>query len=168
MKPRLLPSLPLLLSALLLLAACEAEDDALPVLEGPPAFEQEGTLTFLRPDGSAAATIAIEIAETQAERARGLMARREMGYDRGMLFLFSEADTTGFWMKNTPMSLDIIFVGPDSQVVSIARRTTPFSEETIYPGAPKQFVVEVRAGFAERFDLTDSTRIRWSRASDAN
>jgi uncharacterized membrane protein (UPF0127 family) len=68
------------------------------------------------------------------------------------------------WMKSTPLPLDIVFVAPDSQVINIARRTTPFSEETIEPIAPRKFVVEVRAGFADRFGLTDSTRIRWTRA----
>lgn len=67
-------------------------------------------------------------------------------------------------MKNTPLPLDIVFVAPDSQVINIARRTTPFSEKSIEPAAPRNFVVEVRAGFADRFDLTDSTRVRWTRS----
>lgn len=153
----------LVLAALALLPACADDEGRLPTLEDEPQFQKEGTLTFYDPDGEPIRTIDIEIAETDEERARGLMGRRQMGYDRGMLFIFDETNTSGFWMKNTPMPLDIVFVGPDSQVVSIARRTTPFSEETIEPEGPKRFVVEVRAGFADRYDLSDSTRIRWER-----
>ena len=126
-------------------------------------FTPEGTLSFVSPTDSVLRTIDIEIAETDAERARGLMFRRSMGYDKGMLFIFEQADQSGFWMKNTPMSLDILFISPDSSVVSIAKRTTPFSEATITPDGPKQFVVEVRAGFADRFGINTGTRIRWQR-----
>ena len=130
---------------------------------GEPSFEQEGTLAFYQPNGDTLATIAIEIADSDSERQRGLMQRRSLGYDRGMLFIFDETSTNGMWMKNTPLPLDIVFVAPDSQVINIARRTTPFSEDTIEPAAPRRFVVEVRAGFANEFGLTDSTRVRWVR-----
>jgi hypothetical protein len=127
-------------------------------------FQTEGVLTFYQPNGDTLTTIDIEIAETDAERRQGLMRRRSMGYDRGMLFIFEEVDDSGMWMKNTPLPLDIVFVAPDSQVINIARRTTPFSEKNISPAAPKKFVVEVRAGFANRYNLTDSTRVRWRRS----
>ena len=159
--PRLLAfALALLLTATI---GCSAEDEQ-PGMTMGEAFTKEGTLAFVQPRGDTLRTIDIEIADTPEQRARGLMFRRSMPYSRGMLFLFPQADTTGFWMKNTAMPLDIIFVAPDSQVVSIARRTTPFSEEQILPGGRKQFVVEVRAGFVDRFNVTDSTRIRWTRS----
>ncbi len=150
----------LLLSLSLLGCPSTGNEDS---VETGTEFTKEGTLTFIQPDSSSAATIDIEIADTPEERERGLMFRRSMGYDRGMLFLFDTADESGFWMKNTAMPLDIIFVAPDSQVVSISERTRPFSEDQIRPAAPKQFVVEVRAGFVNRFGITDSTRIRWQR-----
>ena len=154
-----------LLLAAALVAGCGA-DNPNNVINTGTEFTKEGTLSFITPTDSVIRTIDIEIAETDAERNQGLMHRRSMGFGRGMLFLFDRADESGFWMKNTPMPLDIVFVGPDSQVVSIAKRTTPFSEETIYPAAPKQFVVEVRAGFADRFGIEEGTRIRWQRASE--
>lgn len=126
-------------------------------------FQKEGTLAFVQPSGDTLTTIDIEIADTESERQQGLMHRRSLGYDRGMLFVFDSVDEQGMWMKNTPLPLDIVFIAPDSQVINIARRTTPFSETTIEPEAPNKFVVEVRAGFANRFGLTDSTRIRWTR-----
>jgi len=128
-------------------------------------LQSEGTLAFLQPNGDTLRTITIDIADTDAERERGLMRQRSLGYDRGMLFIFDTVDRGGMWMRNTPLPLDIVFVTPDSQVINIARRTTPLSEETIKPAAPRKFVVEVRAGFADRFGLTDSTRIRWVRTN---
>ena len=130
---------------------------------GEPKFQKEGTLAFVQSSGDTLKTIDIEIADTNAERERGLMRRRSLGYNRGMLFIFDTVDDSGMWMKNTPLPLDIVFVSPDSQVINIVRRTTPFSEETITPTAPKKFVVEIRSGFANRFGLTDSTHVRWTR-----
>lgn len=126
------------------------------------AFQKEGHLTFYAPSGDTLQTIDVQIADTDAERKRGLMHKRSLGYDRGMLFIFEEVDSTGMWMKNTPLPLDIVFVAPDSQVINIVRRTTPFSEKSIEPTAPNKFAVEVRAGFAERYNLSDSSRIDWT------
>ena len=145
----------------LLLASCASESADPSAEEG---FEVEGSLAFLTPDGDTLRTIDVDVADTDAERKRGLMRQRSLGYDRGMLFIFDSVDEGGMWMKNTPLPLDIVFVAPDSQVINIAHRTTPFSEESIEPAAPRNFVVEVRAGFANRFDLTDSTRVRWTRS----
>jgi uncharacterized membrane protein (UPF0127 family) len=154
--------------SLLVLGVClglSCTDDTAQSGADTEGFQAEGTLAFVQPTGDTLRTITIDIADTDAERRRGLMRQRSLGYDRGMLFLFDTVDDGGMWMKNTPLPLDIVFVAPDSQVINIARRTTPFSEETIEPAAPRKFVVEVRAGFADRFGLTDSTRIRWARTT---
>ncbi|MFB6273078.1 MAG: DUF192 domain-containing protein [Salinibacter sp.] len=129
-------------------------------------LQDEGTLTFYRPSGDTLKTITIDVADTDAEKKRGLMRQRTLGYDQGMLFPYDTADRGSMWMKNTPLPLDIIFVAPDSQVINIARRTTPFSEKKITPAAPRKYVVEVRGGFADRFGLTDSTRVRWTRTAE--
>lgn len=156
---RLLPLL-----ALLLLTAPSCTDDGEQTQNATgTSFQKEGTLTFYQPDGTELKTINVQIADTDAERQRGLMRQRTLGFNRGMLFIFDEVNTGGMWMKNTPLPLDIVFVAPDSQVINIARRTTPFSEESIEPTAPRKFVVEVRSGFANRYGLSDSTRVRWMR-----
>ncbi len=146
-------------------ASCATEDNSDTVEK--PTF-REGTLAFYEPNGDTLKTISIEIAASDPERQRGLMRQQSLGYDRGMLFIFDEVNDGGMWMKNTPLPLDIVFVAPDSQVINIVRRTTPFSEENIEPAAPRKFVVEVRAGFADRFGLSDSTRIRWTRTAPKN
>lgn len=132
-------------------------------MAGEPEFRKDGTLEFVRPDGSVIRSIDVEIAEDPSTRQQGLMYRRKMTLGEGMLFLFPTADDRSFWMANTPIPLDIMFVGPDSQIVNIARRTRPMSQEFIESTAPTQYVVEVRGGFSDRYDITDSTRIRWQR-----
>jgi uncharacterized membrane protein (UPF0127 family) len=151
----------LLLVALAPLLGLSCTDD--PEQPETQDFQNEGTLAFLQPNGDTLRAITIDIADTDAERERGLMRQRSLGYDQGMLFIFETVDEGSMWMKNTPLPLDIVFVAPDSQVINIARQTTPLSEEKITPAAPRKYAVEVRAGFADRFGLTDSTRIRWTR-----
>lgn len=133
-----------------------------------PSFQREGRLAFVDVTGDTLRTIDVDIADSDEERRRGLMGHRSLGYDRGMLFIFDRVDQSGMWMKNTPLPLDIVFVSADSKVINIARRTTPFSEETISPTAPKKYVVEVRAGFANRFNLSEDTRIRWTRTDSSD
>ena len=161
-SPVLMRTAVLTLSVLLLFGVgCTQEQSASESTE--PSFQKEGRLTFLSPNGDTLRTIDIEIADTESERKTGLMRRRSLGYNRGMLFVFDAVNTNGMWMKNTPLPLDIVFLSPDSQVVDIARRTTPFSEETITPAVPRKYVVEVRAGFADRFGLSKQARAVWHR-----
>ncbi len=95
----------------------------------------------------------IEIADDPVERARGLMFRTEMAADHGMLFDFGAEGPRSFWMRNTPLPLDIIFVAADGTVVSIARNTTPYSEASIPSEGDARFVFEVNAGIADRIGL---------------
>ena len=159
--------LPLLVCVALLMAACTS-DAPEPSSSAEPSFTKDGTLTFLRPDSSVITTIDIEIADTDAKRTTGLMRRRSMGYNRGMLFIFDTVEPGTMWMKNTPLPLDIVFVDANRRVINIAERTTTFSLDPIEPDAPRKYVVEVRAGFANRHNLTDSTRITWTRQRDAS
>lgn len=157
----------LTLLALLLTAAltagCQGQRGDLPTIRTEAPFRTDGSLSFVRPSGDTVATIDIEIAETDEARHRGMMGRRSLPAQSGMLFIMDDVDTSGFWMRNTPLPLDIIFVAPDSQIINIAERTTPYSDDVIYPEAPKKYVVEVRAGYSDRLGLDDSTRIRWTR-----
>ena len=150
----------LLLGFMVLLAACNANDP--PPDDGT--FRVDGTLEFVRADGSVIRAIEIEIAEDDASRQRGLMYRRQMTMSQGMLFLFSRPDNLKFWMANTPIPLDIMFVGADSQVVNIAKRTRPLSQENVYSDGLAQYVVEVRGGFSDRFGIDETVKIRWQRS----
>lgn len=152
-----------LICGLVLLAACGSDQRDLPTLRTETPFRKDGTLTFLSAAGDTLTTIDVEIAETDEARRWGLMGRRSLPPRSGMFFIMDDVDTSGMWMRNTPLPLDIMFVAPDSHLINIAERTTPFSDEIIRPDAPKKYVVEVRAGFTRRVGITDSTRIIWTR-----
>lgn len=145
------------------LSGCASEDTENTPLQTDIAFTPEGVLDFARPDSSLITRIIIELAETQEEQAQGLMYRRSLPDRGGMLFVDAEESMRSFWMKNTPLALDIIFVDAAGEIVNIVKRTTPYSEDFIESTGPAQFVVEVRAGFTDRYGITEDDRITWRR-----
>ncbi len=151
--------LPVLL--LLTLAACEGDTRGTVVRDIP--FRADGYLEFLRADSTIIERIAIEIAETDSARARGLMDRRSLPARGGMLFLFPDEADRSFWMKNTPMPLDILFIRTDGTIVNIARRTRPYTEDRINSTGPARYVLELRAGFTDLHHLDEAALIRWRR-----
>lgn len=120
-----------------------------------------GTLEFVDSDGQVIRTISIDIADTEEARQRGLMDRRDLSLEEGMLFIFPAPDSQSFWMRNTYIPLDIMFVGADQDIVNIAKRTTPLSDQLIKSTDLAQFVVEVRGGFSDRFGIDETVRVRW-------
>jgi uncharacterized protein len=104
--------------------------------------------------------VEVEVADTPAKRARGLMYRNDLGENQGMLFLFPASVEQTFWMKNTPLSLDLIFIGSDMRIVGIVERATPFSTASLSVSAPSQFVLEVRGGFCQRNGIKAGSRAR--------
>jgi uncharacterized membrane protein (UPF0127 family) len=101
----------------------------------------------------------IEIADEAAERSAGLMFREEMKDDHGMLFVFEDTRQVGFWMKNTPMPLDLLFVAPGGEVKAILPGE-PFSEAVITPGAPVRFVLELKRGTAKTSGIEPGDMLR--------
>lgn len=96
------------------------------------------------------AAFSAEVVDDEASRAKGLMWREEMAADHGMLFVYPSARQVSFWMRNTPLPLDIIFLNRRGVVCSVAAHTTPFSEAHIPSGCAAQTVFEVNAGEAAR------------------
>ena len=105
--------------------------------------------------------VQVEIADTPAKRAQGLMYRNELGEEQGMLFLFPAATNQTFWMKNTPLSLDLMFIGSDLRIVGIVARATPFSTDSLSVSVPSQFVLEVRGGFCQRHGIEVGDAVRF-------
>lgn len=104
-------------------------------------------------------SFSIEVADDASERSTGLMFRETMADDHGMLFVFEQTQPVGFWMKNTPMPLDLVFVGEDG-IVRAIRQGEPFSEALITPGKPARFVLELKAGTAAKAGIVEGTDLR--------
>lgn len=102
----------------------------------------------------------VEVADTYETRAQGLMHRTEMAADHGMFFVYPDADQIAFWMKNTPLPLDIIFISPKGIICSIAANTTPYSTENIPSVCAAQTVLEVNAGVAAAAGLRVGAPVR--------
>jgi len=126
-------------------------------------FRPDGVLEFRRASGELVTRIAIEIAESDSAQARGLMDRRSLPERGGMIFIDQSASDQSFWMRNTPLPLDIIFVRSDSVIANIVKRTTPYSDSRIKSIGDAQYVVEVRAGFTDRMSIEAGQRITWRR-----
>lgn len=126
-------------------------------------FTKHGELTFISSKNTFITTIDIEIADTPEKRSMGMMYRSALGDRQGMLFVFPEEQYQSFWMKNTAVSLDMIFVSAKNEVVTIHESTTPYSPQSYSSTKPAQFVVEVNAGFVEKHGIAVGDRIRWQR-----
>ncbi|GAB4522038.1 MAG: DUF192 domain-containing protein [Roseibium sp.] len=101
----------------------------------------------------------VEVASTDRQRAMGLMFREEMDAEAGMLFLFDAEGERYFWMKNTPLPLDIIYIAASGSIVSIAADTVPFSTDAIPSGAPAKYVLELNAGTAAKRGIVPGDRV---------
>ncbi len=125
------------------------------------AFNKEGSLTFQKAGGETFHTIDIEFSKTKAERDLGLMHRRFMPEDSGMLFYMDANEEQSFWMRNTYISLDIIYINEAKEIVSIAAQTTPLSETPIPSNAPAKYVLEVIAGYCAMHDIAVGDQVDW-------
>ena len=91
--------------------------------------------------------VTIEIADTDTKREQGLMYRQSLGVNSGMLFIFDESAPHPFWMKNTYISLDILFINANKEIIYIEENTTPLSEELITSSDNSLYVLELNAGY---------------------
>ncbi len=107
----------------------------------------------------------VEVADTPAKRELGLQYRRELAPDRGMLFIFPAQRQLTFWMKNTPIALDMIFINSDRRIVGIVEEAVPFSLESRLVAAPSQFVLEINGGLSRRYGFRAGQSVRFEGVS---
>ena len=122
-----------------------------------PQFKQEGELTFLKNQEK----LTIEIADNEAEITQGLMYRRTMPDSCGMVFIFMDSQPRSFWMKNTYLPLDILFLDESKKIVTIQANRTPFSEEAIPSFENAKYVLEVNAGYCKRKGIEKGDVVKW-------
>lgn len=103
--------------------------------------------------GGARHDFKVELADSPEAQARGLMFRTELGDDEGMLFPSDRPGIRSFWMKNTPLSLDIIFIGMDGRILNVAANTVPYSLESVRSDGMASAVLELRGGRAAELGI---------------
>jgi uncharacterized protein len=128
-----------------------------------PMFKKQGELTLIKKDGTSILSINIEIADDESKREVGLMGRPTMSEKEGMLFIFEEEHVGAFWMKNTILPLDILFINKLGEIITIHKNTTPFSEQTYQAKGMTLFVLEVNAGFTDKYGIAEGDRISWKK-----
>lgn len=147
----------------ILLASCACQRAA--ELPAPTSAKPSALSLFLTPKGEV--PLRVEIANTPESRAQGLMNRRQLDADAGMVFVFPDESARSFWMKNTYLPLDLIFVTADRHVAGVVARAEPLTLTSRGVEAAAKFVVEANAGFAERFGIQAGTTVRLEQVPDA-
>ncbi|MBI5525963.1 MAG: DUF192 domain-containing protein [Deltaproteobacteria bacterium] len=104
-------------------------------------------------------TFEVEVADTPKSREVGLMFRNNLPADRGMIFVFETAEDHHFWMKNTYISLDMIFIGDDLRIAGIIHEAVPENTESRSVGRPSRYVLEVQGGTARKEGIVEGQKV---------
>lgn len=145
----------LFFAGLLILSGCKDASEKTSIETAEPQFTKEAELYFVKNTGDTLDLVFdIEIAETDFEQTTGLMYRKSMEKNRGMLFIYpDERPRGGFYMKNTYIALDLIYLDSNDKIVDINENTKPFSETPVPSVIPAKYVLEVNAGTVENLGL---------------
>jgi uncharacterized membrane protein (UPF0127 family) len=141
-----------------LVAACTQQGTA---LGRSPAGLEQVPLTVT--SGTQVHKFQVEVARTQDEQRQGLMNRPSLAPDRGMIFPYDEAQDLGFWMKNTLIPLDMIFIRADGRIARIEANTVPFSLEMVSAGEPVTAVLEIAGGRSAELGIKAGDLVDWPR-----
>jgi uncharacterized membrane protein (UPF0127 family) len=157
----------LVLSSLLLLfsSSCKEEQKNFKPLE--ITFKKEGELSLFKAEtDSLIAKYNIEIAETDYERQRGLMDRKSMKDDQAMLFIFPDMRMRSFYMKNTYIALDIIYIDDSNKIVSIQKNAKPLNEASLPSTAPAKYVLEINGGLSDQLGIEEGDSIEFNKTTN--
>lgn len=160
MRPVILTAACLAVAAL---CGCQGRADQTPAREQDvPATEQAAALLPLTiRTGAGVRQFRVEVARTEVEQARGLMYRTSLPEDGGMLFPFAQPGPRSFWMKNTIIPLDMIFIRQDGSIARIAEETIPQSLESVASGEPVIAVFEIAGGRAAALGIAEGDHVSW-------
>lgn len=103
----------------------------------------------------------VEVAATGEQQEKGLMFRTEMGADEGMIFPMDPPRTASFWMKNTVIALDIIFIGADHRILNVAANAAPYDETPLFSAGKAAAVLELNGGRAAQLDIGKGDLVSW-------
>ncbi len=111
--------------------------------------------------GGSAYKFEVEIVTTPETRAQGLMHRTSLAANAGMLFIYPDVKPVSFWMKNTLIPLDMLFLKPDGEIARIAHNAVPLDETSIDSGVPVKAVLEIRGGTAKALGIKEGDRVEY-------
>jgi len=127
-----------------------------------PEFKNEGELFILNPQRSDTVfSLFIEIADSPEKISQGVMFRNNIESNQGMLFIFNVESEQSFWMKNTKIPLDIIFINRNYKIVHIAKHTIPYSKDPIPSMKPAKYVLEVKAGLSDEYQIKEDFDVQF-------
>mgnify|MGYP006271155433 FL=1 len=154
-----------LTAALLALSSCSSSSGS-GTANGSPSTpgdaQAERVDVTIHGDDSQAVVVSAEVVNTPSTRARGLMYRKHLEPGRGMLFVFPRPGEHPFWMKNTYISLDLIFFDAQRRIIGIIRNAAPLDETPLSIGSPSKYVLEVPGGFTAAHDIGDGLQATFS------
>lgn len=143
----------ILFISVLLLQSCKTESKK-EIKTEAISFTKEGALTILKQETDSILThLDIEIAESEYETQTGLMYRESMKDNQGMLFIFPDVAMHSFYMKNTQIALDIIYIDENLKIASFQKNAQPFNETGLSSKVPVKYVLEINAGLSEKLEL---------------
>lgn len=128
-------------------------------------FKKEGTLTVFKSIDSTQVALDIEIADTDFDIQTGLMYRSSMDTKQGMLFVFDDARERFFYMKNTKIPLDLIYISENKSIVSFQKNAKPFDESSLPSNFPAKYVLEINAGLIDTWSLSVGDSISYTQHS---
>ncbi|MBO3117153.1 DUF192 domain-containing protein [Winogradskyella sp. DF17] len=133
---------------------CKEKKTTSPTTKVTIPFKKEGTLSLIKSSSdSIIAKLDIEVADNEYETQTGLMYRTELKTNHGMLFIFPDVSYRSFYMKNTKIPLDIIYLDETKTIISIQKNAQPFNEASLPSEAPAKYVLEVNAGLSDTWQL---------------
>lgn len=146
--------------ALSILTFTSCKEDKKIIKQTEVKFKKEGELTIFKSD-STQVVIDIEIADTDFDIQTGLMYRNTMKKNQGMLFIFDDEQPRSFYMKNTKIPLDLIFISTNKKIVSFQKNARPFDESSLPSNAPAKYVLEINAGLVDDWKVNVGDSIQF-------
>ena len=156
------------LAILLAVPACKKTEPP-PVVNSPDAPAEKAAVTgpavLLSPNGRPPVRVRVKLARNGEQRRRGLMYVQNLPLEEGMLFLFEEEEVQSFWMHNTLIPLDMIFIGADLTVAGVVESAEPLTDESRHVEKPSRYVLEVNGGMARKWGVKEGTPVNFEGVS---
>ncbi|MDD7886700.1 DUF192 domain-containing protein [Flavivirga sp. 57AJ16] len=150
------------ISSGLILTLSSCKDNKKIIKQTEVTFKKEGELTIFKSIDSTQVTLDIEIADTDFDVQTGLMYRNSMDQKQGMLFVFDDVRERFFYMKNTKIPLDLIFINENKSIVSFQKNAQPFDESSLPSNFPAKYVLEINAGLVDTWSLSVGDSISYT------